>query len=78
MKLYQTGRMAEEALTLCERVTFNILRKLSFSLYLKGKRGLYFLLLMFTKQAATYSSCLFKGRLLTSVIIYLLFKMAIS
>jgi len=41
------------------------------SLYLKENRDLYLHLLLFTKEAAIYSCCLFKGRLLTSVIIYL-------
>jgi len=45
------------------------------SLYLKGNRDLYLHLLIFTKQAAMYSSCLFKGRLQTY---YSPFKMASS
>ena len=42
-----------------------IIRTLSDCLYLNGNRDLYLHLLMFTKQAAIYSSCLLKGRLIT-------------
>ena len=52
-----------------------IIRTLCVCLYLKGNRDLYLHLLIFTKQAAIYSSFLFKGRLLTY---YLPFKLASS
>ena len=47
-----------------------MIRTLCVCLYLKGNADLYLNLLMLTKQAAIYSSCLFKWRLLTGVIIY--------
>jgi hypothetical protein len=61
--------MADVAQILCERVAF-LHHMYIVCLYLKGNRDLYLHLLMFTKQAAIYSSCLFKWRLLTEVIIY--------
>ena len=52
---------------------FYIIRTLYACLYLNGNKDLYLHLLIFTKQAAIYSSILFKGRLQTY---YLPFKLA--
>jgi len=57
--------VAEEEQHYANASHFYVIRKLSVCLYLKENRDLYLHLLLFTKQAAIYSSCLFKGRLLT-------------
>jgi hypothetical protein len=60
MKLYQAVRMAVEAKLLCERFTFLHYVYIAYLFVSEGNVDLYLHILLFTKQAAIYSSFLFK------------------